>query len=92
MGKPTKLKRMDREPVIAPGGLTRLAIVVFILFGSNLIWRGVGHVIDNAMFRLTGYRHHKIYAPPDIQELAAKCVLTDDKEACATAWAWRPNP
>jgi hypothetical protein len=70
-----------REPIIAPGGLLRLAFLLAVLLTGNLIFKAVLSIIEPTP-------RHAI-APPEIQELTARCIMLDDMRSCAIIAAWR---
>lgn len=82
MQKGQALRRLNRQPIISPGGVWRLAFLLFILMAGAMIFRTIHHAID--------WRKHRVTAPPEIREQAAECVLTGQPEACAIARSWRP--
>lgn len=79
--QPQKLKRLNREPILSPGGLSRLAVVLITLTVGGMLSKGVHRILHPK----------KPLAPPEIRELAAECVLTGEPKACAIAWSWRPH-
>ena len=74
------MRKHDGEPIIAVGGLWRLAAIILILWAGHLA------------ARLLDFRpKHAMLAPPEIREHAAECVLTNDVNSCAIARRWRPH-
>lgn len=47
----TRLKRQNKEPIISPGGLGRLAVIILTIVAGHYIYRGVDRVFSVIDFR-----------------------------------------
>jgi hypothetical protein len=84
--KPIKLYRQGpRQPLLAPGGLSRLIMLVLICLAFRVSFQFTHSIVK----RVIDPRPAMEIAPPYIQELTADCILNGRKDACAIAWAWR---
>jgi hypothetical protein len=87
MGEPIRLKRLNREPILAPGGISRLLILLALLASANLVWRAVHWAGDRALVS-AGLPRKRELAPPEVREAAAECILTKRSLDCPKVLEW----